>query len=162
MCLHPDLIHLNKQAGEWDARRHTGWIVRSPVLTPTLTALPKTATCSRFTKHLTLRKQILRHPLCAKVSLSHSTMRRACATWDGRPTGHPVVARCVWTHRPDDVTGRASEVPGRAPFRAASRAVPGLPAALVVGRVLVPGLAKPVTGRPPPVMGRTAWLGPPW
>ena len=60
---------------------------------------------------------------------------------------------------PDEVTGRV--VPGRPPFMAASiLAVPPrlLPDAL---RLDVAGRAKPVSGRPPPVMGRTAWLGPP-
>ena len=62
------------------------------------------------------------------------------------------------------MTGR--EVPGRLPFMAAVMlAVPPRlaerPDALVVDRVLVPGLANPVTGRPLLVMGRTAWLGPP-
>ncbi len=67
---------------------------------------------------------------------------------------------------PDEVTGLLRLVPGLpAPpaLSAASRlAVPCRPMALAVPpRLLVPGRANPVKGRPAPVMGRTDWLMPP-
>lgn len=64
---------------------------------------------------------------------------------------------------PPEVTGRL--VPGLPPRSAASiELVPGLldmPGLFVVpGLFEVPGLAKPVSGLPLPVTGRTAWLAP--
>lgn len=65
-------------------------------------------------------------------------------------------------HLPDDVTGR--DVPGLAPFIAASKLAVPLRDALRPEdeplRLLVLGRAKPVSGRPLPVIGRTDWLGP--
>ena len=49
------------------------------------------------------------------------------------------------------------EVPGRLPCMAV---VISRPAELLVGR-FVPGRAKPVSGRPVALTGRTTWLGPP-
>lgn len=77
----------------------------------------------------------------------------------GPPTSWTIDAVPSLTNLPDEVTGR--EDPGLLPFIAASTliAVPPLPEAEVVFLLLVPGRAKPVTGRPLPVIGLTDWLG---
>lgn len=87
-------------------------------------------------------------------------MARLCV---GRHASWRCASTLLQDYLPPEVTGRF--VPGLPPRSAASmELVPGLldvPGLFVVpGLLEVPGRAKPVSGLPLPVTGRTAWLAP--
>lgn len=95
-------------------------------------------------------------PQHALAGLAAYRLRSRRSTLMNGPPPVPAIIDAVprRTWRPSAVMGR--DVPGRTPRKAWST-----DSAPVVGRALVPGRAKPVTGRPLCVMGRIAPSRPP-